>query len=446
MTQQTQRERVATTVVGVFALVCIPAVVLAQDIGLENVRVVDPARGTITEGSMLVQNGTIESVSSSLPEGFDGERIDFQGRWVVPGLVDMHTHSALNASPAGPPHMIGPGQTSRLALYAGVVAFLDLFGLEDAIFAFRDAQRGEDATGAAVFAAGPCLTATNGHCSEFGVPTRIVNSPGDAAREIDELAPKRPDVVKVVYDHQPYDGRQLPTIDRETLNAVVSSARRHGLKTVVHVGTWQDMRHAVLAGAAAVTHTPAPDPVPSDLPQLLVEHGTAHIPTMAVQSDLAHIADNPGMLDSPLLAGVAPIALRDAYRSLPGSLPAVQWFLQWQRSNSQAIQVAVKTFADAGVTMLAGTDAGNMGVFQGFSLHRELALLVDAGLSEWDALRAATTNASGFLGERWGVAPGDEATLLILDASPIDDIRNTQRIHAVIQRGTVVERDELRLH
>ena len=124
----------------------------------------------------------------------------------------------------------------------------------------------------------------------------------------------------------------------------------------------------------------------------------------------------------------------------------MQWFLRWQRSNSQAIQVAVKTLADAGVTMLAGTDAGNMGVFQGFSLHRELALLVDAGLSEWDALRAATTNASGFLGERWGVAPGDEATLLILDASPIDDIRNTQRIHAVIQRGTVVERDELRLH
>ena len=95
--------------------------------------------------------------------------------------------------------------------------------------------------------------------------------------------------------------------------------------------------------------------------------------------------------------------------------------------------------------MLTGTDAGNLGVFQGYSVHRELELFVDAGLSEWEALRAATTNAAAFLGERWGVAPGDEATFVILDGSPIEDISNTQRIHAVVQRGVVVNREELRL-
>jgi len=103
----------------------------------------------------------------------------------------------------------------------------------------------------------------------------------------------------------------------------------------------------------------------------------------------------------------------------------------------------VRTLADAGVPMLAGTDGGNMGVFQGYSVHRELELLVAAGLSEWSALRSATTNAARFLGRRWGVAPGDEATLLILEASPIESIANTKRVHAVIQGGIVVDRESL---
>ena len=105
---------------------------------------------------------------------------------------------------------------------------------------------------------------------------------------------------------------------------------------------------------------------------------------------------------------------------------------------------AVGTLAAAGVPMLAGTDGGNFGVFQGYSVHRELELLVEAWLSPWAALRAATSDAARFLDRRWGVAPGDEATLLVLDASPVEAIANTKRVHAVIQRGVVVDRKELR--
>ena len=176
---------------------------------------------------------TIVSVERSLPADFHGERIDLEGRWIIPGLVDMHTHSALNASPAGAPQMLGTPVTARLALHTGVTAFLDLFGLEDSIFAFRDSQRNNGAAGAAVFAAGPCLTATDGHCSQFGIPTRIVDSPADAVREIDALAPKQPDVVKVVYDpvlHHDRPFRDLATRgvdDADVLEAEVLT-RHHG--------------------------------------------------------------------------------------------------------------------------------------------------------------------------------------------------------------------------
>ena len=90
----------------------------------------------------------------------------------------------------------------------------------------------------------------------------------------------------------------MPTIDRATLDAVVAAAKANGLKTVVHVGPWEDLRHAILAGAAAVTHTPD-GPPPADIPALMVERGTVHIPTLAVQGDYARFADDPSLLDSP---------------------------------------------------------------------------------------------------------------------------------------------------
>ena len=119
-------------------------------------------------------------------------------------------------------------------------------------------------------------------------------------------------------------------------------------------------------------------------------------------------------------------------------------WLTMQRSMAEPIQDAVKTLAEAGVTILAGTDGGNFGVFQGYTVHRELQLLVQAGLTPWAVLRSATTDAARFLDRRWGVEPGDEATLLVLDASPLDAISNTKRMHAVIQAGVVVDREALR--
>jgi imidazolonepropionase-like amidohydrolase len=106
---------------------------------------------------------------------------------------------------------------------------------------------------------------------------------------------------------------------------------------------------------------------------------------------------------------------------------------------------SVKAMSDAGVRILAGTDSGSVGTLQGYSLHRELMQLVAAGLSPWQALAAATTDAAAFLGVSYGVKPGSEATFVVLEGSPIDDIRNTQRIASVIHHGVVVDREGLRV-
>jgi imidazolonepropionase-like amidohydrolase len=233
----------------------------------------------------------------------------------------------------------------------------------------------------------------------------------------------------------------MPTIDRATLEGVVRAARTNGLKTIVHVGTWDDVRHAVLAGAAAVTHT-AEGPPPADIPALMVKHGTFHIPTLAVQGDYARYIDDPTLLDSPLLAAMVGEKTLALFKAPPP--PQMEGWVTLMRASRETDVASVRTLAAAGVPMITGTDAGNPAVFQGYSVHRELRLLREAGLSAWDALRATTINAGQLLGRKWGTDVGDEGTLIVLEASPLTEIRNTERIHTVIQRGAVVDRDALK--
>ena len=413
----------------------------AQDLFISNAKVLYVGMRTQATQNVLILGGKLAAFPASKPSGFTGRVIDAAGRWVMPALSDMHTHSVGNFRPPGGFQAMGPEVVARAALYAGVARYLDLFSPEDTIFAARARRSSSKMPAADIFASGPCLTATRGHCSEYGVPTRIVDSPADATREVNELAKKKPDVVKVVYDHQSYGGMSMPTIDRATLDAVVSAAKANGLKTVVHVGTWNDLRDAVMAGAAAVTHTPSGAP-PDDLPALMVQRGTLHIPTLAVQSDYSRFVDDPTLLDSPLLAAMIGQSMVALFKTPPPA--AMTRWLEFQRTMRASNAAAIKTLASAGVQMATGTDGGNPAVFQGYSVHRELRLLVEAGVPPWDALAATTVNAGRLLGRKWGMNVGDEGTLVILDASPLDDIRNTERIHAVVLRGVQVDRNAIR--
>lgn len=425
--------------IGLLALLVCVEPVGAQELLLTGARVVDPAARTITESSILIRDGRIAGFPGTRPAGYSGQELDLGGRWVIPALTDMHTHSFGNAAASGPMEFLGPAGVARVDLSVGVGRFLDLFSPEDMILGLRNQQRttGEPA-GAEILAAGPCLTATRGHCSEYGVPTRIVDSPADARREIAELAVKKPDVVKLVYDHQTYSGRSMPTVDRVTMEAVVAEARKHGLKTVVHVGTWQDLREAVEAGAAAVTHTPS-GPPPEGLGAFMAARGAMHIPTLAVQGDYARYVADPTLLESPLLGRAARKSLIESYGVRPDTGRLARW-VGWQETLIEDNLAAVGALARAGVPMLTGTDAGNPAVFQGYSVHRELRLLVEAGLSAWDALAGSTVLPGRFFDRNWGMTEGAEASLVVLEGSPIEDIRNTERIFAIVHRGRLVSR------
>ena len=409
----------------------------AQDLFLTNARIVDPAAEEVREGHLLIRDGVIVGEVTEAPEDFAGETVDLGGQWLIPGLVDLHTHSYGNMAPGNAFEQVGTAAVAQRLLYAGVTGFLDLFGYEDFLYGLRAQQRAGEIGGADIYASLSCLTATEGHCTEYGVPTRVMDSPEDARRVVADLAQKQPDVVKIVYAPT---GR-MPSIDKETLAAAVETATEHGLKTVIHINTWQDVRDAVAAGASAVTHVPR-EPIPDDVAALLAEHGVASIPTLAVQTELDDFLFDPEVLGNPLARALSPEAVRAAYRT-----DDIQARFADRRdgmaTRDATILASVKAMADAGVTILTGTDAGNWGTLQGYSMHRELIKLVEAGLSPWQALAAATTAAGDFLGQPYGVRAGDAANLVVLAASPLDDIRHTQRIAHVILHGRLIDREAM---
>jgi imidazolonepropionase-like amidohydrolase len=414
-----------------------PAPSLDEGLLLTNAYVVDPASQEVRKTNVLIREGMIVAAPDRVPRGFSGQIVNLDGKWIIPGLNDMHTHSYGNQIPGEASDSPGTEVVARRLLYAGVTGFLDLFGDEATLYQLRARQDAGEIGGADIFASLSCLTATAGHCTEYGVPTRTMDSPDEARRVVADLAKKQPDVIKIVY--QPSDDQ--PSINRETFAAAVATANKNGIKTVVHVKTWQDVRDSVAVGASAITHVPRGS-IPDDIAGLMARNGVVSIPTLTVETEFVDFLNDPAVLDNPMAIAVTSQAVVDAYRTDELRERYADRREEFEQRNAVTLN-SVKVLAAAGVSILTGTDAGNWGTIQGYSVHRELVKMVKAGLTTWQALAASTTAAGEFLGRPFGVNPGDEANLVVLDASPIEDIRNTQRIISVIHHGEIVRRSEL---
>jgi imidazolonepropionase-like amidohydrolase len=430
----------------------------ARSLVVRNVRVFDAPAARLADGlrDVVVRDGRIAAVDPPGVAAPGLREIDGRGGTLLPGLVDVHTHTG--STPA-PPWQVGtlPDVDANLAafLYAGVTTVLDLGSLTPAVFRTREHVASGEALGPHLLAAGPVFTAPGGHPAEvlrewlawylrwYVVPraTREVATPEEATRAVEALVPERPDILKMAVDAGG-DGR-VPRFGPEMIAAVARAGHAAGIRSIAHVGGSDEARDAARSGVDALAHSPWREELSDDAVAAIA---TAHVPVVVTLA-VWDVAEGPRPA-AALLPIEREVASPDVVAALlappPEPSEATTAFLRAVRAGHDARRRNVAKLRAAGVTVLAGSDACNMGNFPGAALHLELAKLVEAGLTPGEALRAATWDNARFLaGERadfGDVAVGKRADLVLVAGDPTADIGTLGKIAEVVLEGAVLRR------
>ena len=409
----------------------------------------------VPDAAVVVRGGRIESIglrsAFQLPKRT--REVDVSGQWIIPGLIDSHVHMAPAMSWA-PPRFLAWGVTTVRDAHGGIASLSTLK---------RRSNKGTP-EGPRVYSAGGMI---DGRPPTYSDAIAVSNE-SEARKAVDRLVSAGADFIKV-----------YTRIDPPLLRAIVDEARAFNLAVTGHLGM-TDAVSAAKAGIASIEHlTGVPEaalPKPSSLFTAhyrgffpgwtaferswagldsvaltrvairLAEAKITLVPTLVLHETLARL-DEPGMSRDPALQDVPEAQQRDW--DVRGLIARAGWdkddFEAFRRSRANQ-DLFIRLFAAAGGRLAAGTDAANQMLVPGYSEHREMELLVRAGLTPREALRAATRNAAVLIGvDSLGLlAPGKVADLVVLSKDPLVDIRNTRAITAVMARGYLLDADSIR--
>jgi imidazolonepropionase-like amidohydrolase len=370
-----------------------------------------------------VANGVIKSVGPKL-RAPHATVVDGTGKTLLPGFIDAHSHAYED-------------KALKQALVFGVTTELEMFGDPQKNTALRKRERSGEATGQAdLRSAGILATAPGGHGTEYGIPIPTLSRPDEAESFVRDRAGEGSDYLKIVVEPG-FKQHPVPTLGIDITRALIEAAHRHRLLAVVHVSRQADARAVVEAGADGLAHIFVDEEPAADFAETVKAKHAFVIPTLAVECGFAGDRWAKALAEDPRVAPF--LDEKDLSQLLHVRFPTTELSTSKTCDNAEH---AVAQLYRAHVPLLAGTDALNPRVVHGASLHGELELLVEAGLSPKDALIAATaTTAKQFhLDDRGRIAPGLRADLLLVEGDPTADIRQTRAIVGVWKRGVAVDR------
>jgi imidazolonepropionase-like amidohydrolase len=251
------------------------------------------------------------------------------------------------------------------------------------------------------------------------------------------------DAIKIIYSDQAHTGGvPVAVMPREIMAAIIDEAHLHGLKAYVHAPTLIHAKEALRAGADALAHSVADAPIDDDFIDLMRQNDATYTSTLALYTSFAGVAAWMRSLRAIDVHGLVPSDVYARYESEEGARAYHAFFGTFPGRNLEIARSNVRRLAGAGITVLAGTDTGVTGVLLGVSSQRELELLVEAGLTPAEALRAATLSPAHALGLESEIGSVEEnklADLLILDANPLTSIGNTRLVHRVMRGGVLYD-------
>jgi imidazolonepropionase-like amidohydrolase len=386
-----------------------------------NVRVFD-GTAVIPQTDVLIEKGKIKEIGPNLSA--DGASVvDGAGKTLLPGLIDAHVH-------------VHGEESLEQALLFGVTTELDMMmppGLAARLKATAADNR------ASFFSAGNPATAPRGHGTEYGREIPTLTKPSQAEEFVEQRIREGSDYIKIMYTagvDTVFRRSPMPTLNRDTLKAVIAAAHKNNRLAVVHIGSVSGARDAIEAGADGIAHLFRGDSSPHDFGEFVVAHHAFVIPTLSV----LHSGCGPQSAGSRLLKDprLAPYLTGENRDRLSETLPIARTGL----FSCKAAEQALRQLKAAGALVVAGTDAPNPGTTYGASLHGELEMYVEAGLTAVEALITATSApAKAFnIPDRGRIAPGFRADLLLVNGHPDENITATRDIAAVYKAGVEFQR------
>jgi imidazolonepropionase-like amidohydrolase len=457
----------------VLAVLLLTAALRAERISLVGGTVINPADGKVLPNATVVIDGDkIERVAIGRQEAASlGKQIACVGKFILPGYIDTHIHffqsGDLFTRPDGTDlNSVRPykdevawvkGHVNDVFaryLRSGITSVVDVGGP----FWNFEVRKTANATAKAprVAVAGPLISSVSREKLDLGDPPIVKIDTPDQAREfVRKLAEQKPDLVKIWYivdkDHPVESFRPI-------VRATIEESHAHKIRVAVHATELETARAAVEEGADVLVHSVTDNPIDDAFVKLLKDRHTILCPTLVVFErygrTFSHQLNltpeekawgNPEVIASLDVTKIPqdklPQRIKDALAKPDEALSRIKKTYEVALPN-------LKKLEDAGVTIAAGTDAGNIGTIHGPALFREFQLMKEAGLTPMQILQCATGNAAKLFGGDTGahigkLEKGYFADLVILNSNPLDDIAHASDIDMVIKNGVVYPADSI---
>jgi imidazolonepropionase-like amidohydrolase len=445
----------------------------AEKLSLVGATVINPADGKVMPNATVVINGDrIERLSVGKQDAASlGKQIDCVGKFILPGYIDTHVHFFQSGDLFTRPDIV---DLTKVRPYKNEVAWIkshlnDAFGrylrsgitsVVDVGGPFWNFEVRKVANGTAkaprVAVAGPLISSVSRSQLDLGDPPIVkIDSPEQAREFVRKLAEQKPDLVKIWYivdkDH-PVDSF------RPIARATIEESHARKIRVAAHATELETARAAVEEGADILVHSVVDKPVDDAFVKLLKDRRTILCPTLVVFERYGRTFSHQLNLTPEEKAWGNPevIATLDVTKIPQDQLPErIKTALADPNAALDRIKKTydvalknLKTLQDAGVTIAAGTDAGNIGTIHGPALFREFQLMKEAGLSPMQILQCATANAAKLFGGETGahigsIDKGNFADLVILKSNPLDDIAHASDIDNVMKSGVLYPADSL---